>query len=83
MAHWDGEKHIYFEDEPWPDYPGWLMVDCGCCAGLEWGGEYPRECDSCAGNGSYAQHINSGVLAIYPGGPFLGSYSPRGIPIAV
>lgn len=24
---------------------------CGCCAGIEWGGEYPVECSACAGSG--------------------------------
>ena len=52
--------------------PGWEYVDCGCCGGLKWGGETPRDCDECDGASFYFRHIKSGVLAQYPGGPFLG-----------
>lgn len=58
---------------PWEGKPGWLDVDCGCCGGLEWGGEYPRECTACGGSGRYALHEETGTIALYPGGPFLGS----------
>ena len=50
----------------------WRIVSCGCCAGLEWGGEYPRECRRCWGNGRVFV-TPSGRAAIYPGGPFVGS----------
>ncbi len=53
-------------------YPGWECIDCGCCAGLLWGGEYPTECYDCRGAGFFYRHKKSGVLAQYPGGPFLG-----------
>ena len=51
---------------------GWKHMECGCCAGLEWGGEYPRECKLCGGSGSLYIHVKSGVLAQYPGGPLAG-----------
>jgi hypothetical protein len=51
---------------------GW--VDCGCCAGIEWGGEYPRECNLCGGNGRLYR-FESGKLALWPGGQFVGSES--------
>ncbi len=52
--------------------PGWEYVNCGCCGGLQWGSDYPRDCTECDGAGFYFRHIKSGVLAQYPGGPFLG-----------
>ncbi len=74
MAHWDStqNKIITVDPIPDPDYSGWETVDCICCNGLEWGGEYPRECKFCRGNGYYSRHIETGTLAEYPGGPFLG-----------
>ncbi len=56
-------------------YPGWLEIDCGCCGGIMWGGDYPRECDQCNGGGYLFLHQKSGVLAQWPGGPFLGKMS--------
>lgn len=53
--------------------PGW--VNCGCCNGLEWGGESPRECGDCWGTGRQYRYA-SGRLALYPGGPFLGQEHP-------
>lgn len=58
--------------EPWPDHPGWEERNCGCCAGIQWGGEEPIECRHCHGTGRYALHIKSGTAALYPGGPLLG-----------
>lgn len=52
------------------------VVDCGCCNGLEWGGEYPRECRDCGGTGVLYRYA-SGRLALYRGGPFCGSDSPE------
>lgn len=74
MSFWDyqQEKIVAFPTTPCKDYPGWEEVDCGCSNGLEWGGEYPRECRHCGGNGVLYHHIKSGVLAQYPGGPFAG-----------
>ena len=53
-------------------WPGWRQVDCGCCAGLEWGGEEPRECRRCKGWGGLFLHEKSRVLALWPGGPLAG-----------
>ncbi len=73
MAQWDSKarKIIYFKPTPIKDYPGWEQVDCGCCGGIQWGGETPEECDSCAGTGAYCRHIKSGVIKLWPGGPFI------------
>jgi hypothetical protein len=76
MSHWDGEKVVRFKPEPHPDYPGWVYIDCGCCNGIMWGGDYPVECDSCMGSGFQCLHKKSGALALYPGGPFLGRTDP-------
>ena len=74
MAFWDSkaQKIKYRKPIPFPGYPKWLEIDCGCCNGLQWGGYEPRECNICEGAGRYAKHVLSGVLAEYPGGPFLG-----------
>lgn len=53
-------------------YPGWRIVDCSCCAGLEWGGEYPREHAQCGGAGVYWLTPSGTRIALYPGGPFSG-----------
>ena len=50
----------------------WRVMSCGCCAGIMWGGEYPRTCPECDGGGSLFV-TPSGRLALYPGGPFRGS----------
>jgi len=73
MSYWDSttQKTISFPTTPY-GRRGWYRVDCGCCGGLEWGGEEPRECRNCNGSGEYAWHKKSGALAQYPGGPFLG-----------
>lgn len=75
MAYWDSEQGviIHTPTKPYPNYPGWELVDCGCCAGLEWGRDCPIECSYCGGAGEYARHIKSGAIAAWPGGPFLGS----------
>ena len=54
------------------EHPGWEVLDCGCCGGIQWGGESPRKCEVCKGNGYYCHHKPSGALAAYPGGPFIG-----------
>ncbi len=53
---------------------GWKYINCFCAGGTNCDG---YECGVCAGWGAYYKHIKSGVLAIYPGGPFLGS-EPKG-----
>lgn len=74
MSYWDSEngKIIHLPDTPAENYSGWTQVDCGCCDGIQWGGEYPRECQECGGTGVIYRHNKSGVLALYPGGPFVG-----------
>lgn len=73
MSYWDSknQKIIRFDPIPYPNYPTWLQIDCGCCNGVEWGGEYPKECNLCNGVGVIALHIESEIHAQYPGGPFL------------
>jgi len=73
MSHWDWKQNkiIRWPDKPVPGYSGWIHRDCGCSAGLEWGGEYPRECNRCRGTGAITIHKKSGVVALYPGGPFV------------
>ena len=70
MASWVKGQIIPRKTEPYPGYPNWELVDCGCCNGTKWGGDYPRECNHCNGSGAYARHIKSQVHAAYPGGPF-------------
>ena len=53
-------------------YLSWLKIDCTCCAGIEWGGDYPRECRTCGGSGQIFLHVKSGSFAQWPGGPFCG-----------
>jgi len=72
MAFWDGKTISYMKDEPYLTHPGWSLIDCGCCVGIEWGGDYPRECRRCGGSGAIARHDASKTLALYPGGPFAG-----------
>jgi hypothetical protein len=74
MAYWNHETSeiVTLPPEPYDGFPGWQQVDCGCCAGLEWGGDYPVECPRCKGAGFFALHVASGRLADYPGGPFRG-----------
>lgn len=70
MSFWDGEKITRLTPMIYPHYPGWLIIDCGCSDGLEWGGDYPVECKRCDGNGWIAFHRCSKITAKYPGGPF-------------
>lgn len=74
MSHWDSEqrKIVRWPSQRFPEYPGWVRKDCGCCAGIEWGGDYPRECDRCKEGGYLWLHEASGRLALWPGGPFAG-----------
>lgn len=79
MSHWDSAslQVIRWPTEPWGKR-GWLKVDCGCCNGIEWGGEEPRECKDCGGYGVLALHKKSRVLALYPGGHFMGRETSPG-----
>lgn len=72
MAYWTGTTIKYLPPESYPNYPTWSLIDCGCCLGLRWGGDYPRECSRCGGSGRLVRHNNTRVLADYPGGPFRG-----------
>lgn len=66
-AHQPGEVDYF--------YPDWMKVTCGCCAGIEWGGEEPRECRDCVGGVVFVHR--SGVVAQWPGGPFNGDHRPE------
>jgi len=74
MAFWDLDKKIIILLPPKKSKrgPGWWKIDCGCCNGIKWGGETPRECSACDGTGVIYKHKKSYVLAKWPGGPFLG-----------
>ena len=52
----------------------WRVASCGCCAGIKWGGDYPRECRQCGGEGAVFIRP-SGHVALYPGGPWCGMWS--------
>jgi hypothetical protein len=73
MATWDRTtgRFVYWEPEDAAENPGWKRIDCGCCNGLEWGGEEPLECDRCVGNGILFWHVQSGVVAKWVGGPIV------------
>jgi hypothetical protein len=72
MSYWDSEqgKIIRWPTEKCEEYPDWDIIDCGCCAGIKWGGETPEECNRCKGSGIIYKHRKSGVIAEYPGGKF-------------
>lgn len=72
MAYWNGKEIIYHPAKQSEFYPGWEELDCGCCNGLRWGGEQPKDCPDCGGTGRLFRHIKSRVLADYPGGPLRG-----------
>ena len=80
MSYYDSKRKLIVTIPPRdvPLYPGWQQIDCGCCAGLVWGGEQPRECRRCGGDGYIFLHVVSGALAQYPGGPFVGK-EPKGV----
>jgi hypothetical protein len=74
MSHWDYRKGkvIYWPTRKSKDWPGWVIVDCGCSGGIKWGGEYPGECNRCNGTGVIFRHQKSGVVKNWPGGQFIG-----------
>ncbi len=74
MASWDSSAQTIVHEPaiPYPDAPGWELIDCGCCNGIQWGDPGPSECRDCCGGGSLARHTASGLLALYPGGPIRG-----------
>lgn len=75
MSYWDGKEIIMFKTRNDAERPDWLIIDCGCCAGVTW--FYGSECGNCNGSGHYFKHKKSGVLAQWPGGPFLGRDKPE------
>lgn len=74
MSAWNSDTLTVETWEPRlnPDFPGWALVDCGCCAGIRWGGEEPVECSTCGAGGWLHVHLDSGVMAWWPGGPLSG-----------
>jgi hypothetical protein len=75
MAYYDhiSNKILRVPPKDSTEYPGWEIIDCFCCNGLEFTCGYTEiECKHCAGQGSYFRHKESRAIAIYPGGPFLG-----------
>lgn len=77
MSHWDGEQIVRWPDHPHEDNPAWTWIDCGCSNGLEWGGDYPRECRDCQGNARLCCHEPTGTIALYPGGPLSGAHRKK------
>lgn len=78
MSTWNSALGIV---QTWPperdaERPDWWAVDCGCCNGLQWGGEEPMECRTCNGSGALWVHRPSGVMACWPGGPLNGKAWP-------
>lgn len=55
-------------------HPHWTRVECeDCSGGSDYGDGYAAgPCKTCGRAGEYWRHEPSGVLAMYPGGPFLG-----------
>ena len=58
---------------------GWSRVACGSCGGHGMVSDYstgdfegPKECDDCGGGGAYWVHRESGLVALWPGGPWRG-----------
>jgi hypothetical protein len=73
MAYYDHKLNkIIYSLPKKSEYPGWLVIDCGCSSGLQWGGEQPRECRRCEGIGYIYFHTATGIYAVYPGGPLRG-----------
>jgi len=82
MALFDESKGriVYLPPRRCEQNPDWEIIDCSCCNGLEWGRDYPTECRDCDGAGQLYYHIKSGVLALWPGGPFKGKLSKGELP---
>lgn len=69
MSHWDGKKIVRWAPHASQIDVGWWAIDCGCCAGIQWGGEEPVECRDCGGGGYLWLHEKSGLVCAWPGGP--------------
>ena len=80
MAYWDGKTIHHTPPKPVKGRKGWLEVDCGCCAGTEWGGDWPSECRTCAGSGALWWHKPTGTLTRWIGGPCVGKVKAGGQP---
>jgi len=52
--------------------PDWWLIDCDCCGGLQWGGDFARLCGVCGGSSSVYLHAPTLRVAAYPGGPIRG-----------
>jgi len=76
MAYWDGKRIVYLPDVTSPEYPHWIIRDCGCCGGRLWGYDTPITCPRCRGSGDIWVHVPTGTIALYPGGPLVGK-EPR------
>lgn len=72
MAYWSANKNKIIYSPAEKKKNGWYVVDCGCCHGIQWGGDEPKECDRCGGSGHIWWHKKSKVFAEYPGGKFTG-----------
>ena len=72
MSRWIDGDIVEAEPKMFDGYPRWVAINCGCCNGICWGGDEPRECDDCGASGWRYVHADSGVLALYPGGPLAG-----------
>lgn len=72
MSFWDYklQKIITYPPRKSKRWPKWDEVDCGCSGGLQWGGEYPRECKTCGAKGFVFVHRKTATRAEWPGGPF-------------
>ena len=76
MSSWNGKDIERWEPMTFPDRPGWVAVDCGCCNGIVWGGCEPEPCGECWETGWLYIHASSGVMAEWPGGPLRGKADP-------
>lgn len=57
----------------------WKETSCPfCSAGIVFSAGYESvECSDCNGSGKQFIDYNSGVIALYPGGPFVGKLTER------
>ena len=78
MSSWNSKTGTVERIAPIRDIerPNWWAVDCGCCAGIQWGGDEPVECRTCHGSGLLWVHRPSHVIAEWPGGPLNGKAWP-------
>lgn len=74
MAYFDYAKgeRVPRDPEIWPDYDGWIKIDCGCNNGLLWDKDPLEECPRCEGRGYMAMHIKTYTVNRCPGGGIFG-----------